>query len=245
MDIREKGVMSEEEERSHWWIRTRFQYIDLATSFIRKKEINLLEYGCGTGQNLWYARLQSKLKNKFKNSIGIDPELPHDFTPSWGAEDHHFSSDLNIELKKTPQLILAMDVLEHIEDDREALKGWVQKIDPDGVILITVPAFQSLWSYHDEFLGHYRRYTTKQLEKVANEVGLKPLYLKYSFSYLYFPVLIIRKLLTDKKNTSDLKLPNIIINKIMTWLGKVEYWTGGNSFVGTSVIGIFSIDKNK
>ena len=54
-----------------------------------------------------------------------------------------------------------MDVLEHIRDDYSALKEWKKVLNPNGIILISVPAFQHLWSHHDKFLGHYRRYNKK------------------------------------------------------------------------------------
>lgn len=70
-------------------------------------------------------------------------------------------------------LVLFMDVLEHVDDDVGLLAEYVQKAPIGCRFLMTVPAFQFLWSGHDDFLEHRRRYTLKQLEAVVRAAGLK------------------------------------------------------------------------
>ena len=70
--------------------------------------------------------------------------------------------------------VMLLDVIEHVEDDHEFLTGVVNDLlEPDGVVLISVPAYQSLFSTHDTALGHYRRYTPAQLRTVAEGAGLQ------------------------------------------------------------------------
>jgi len=69
-------------------------------------------------------------------------------------------------------LVLLMDVLEHVDDDRGLLRDYVAKVPSGSRFLITVPAFQWLWSGHDVFLEHKRRYTLNQLERVVRDAGL-------------------------------------------------------------------------
>src|SRR5262249_19291987 len=64
--------------------------------------------------------------------------------------------------------VVATDVLEHIEDDTAAFEKLVRLVKPDGLLLITVPAGQGLFGYHDETLGHYRRYSRGQLRRLAS-----------------------------------------------------------------------------
>lgn len=72
------------------------------------------------------------------------------------------------------ELVLLMDVLEHVEDDRGFLRGIVSELlAPGGRVLVTVPAWQPLYSQHDENLRHYRRYAPKQIEAVITESGLQ------------------------------------------------------------------------
>ena len=69
-------------------------------------------------------------------------------------------------------LVLIMDVLEHVDDDVELLKEYLKKVPRGSRFLISVPAFQFLWSGHDDFLNHKRRYTLHQLENVVKSSGL-------------------------------------------------------------------------
>ena len=69
-------------------------------------------------------------------------------------------------------LVLMMDVIEHVSDDRALVAEYVHKAAAGTHFVVTVPAFQWLWSGHDVFLEHYRRYTLRQLESVLMSAGL-------------------------------------------------------------------------
>lgn len=71
-----------------------------------------------------------------------------------------------------PQAML-LDVLEHIENDEDFLRLLYKKLEPDGKVLITVPAFKCLWSNEDVSAGHFRRYRDKQLKNVAEKCGFR------------------------------------------------------------------------
>ncbi len=90
-----------------------------------------------------------------------------------------------------PQFLL-LDVLEHIEDDVGFLKLMGQKLAPGGKILLTVPAFQALWSSEDAEAGHYRRYTARQVKEAAAKAGFAVAYAGYFFGFLFFPILLVR-----------------------------------------------------
>ena len=87
-------------------------------------------------------------------------------------------------------IIMMLDVLEHEENDLALLRRVTDRLADDGAILLTVPAFQSLFSRHDEFLRHFRRYSLGQLTSVAKEAGLAP----ESCGYLYTSLLLPRVL---------------------------------------------------
>ncbi|WP_372656153.1 class I SAM-dependent methyltransferase [Halobacteriovorax sp.] len=245
MDIKEINELDVQSERKHWWIRTRFQYIEKLFSYFTKKNLSVAEYGCGSGQNLWYLKTQSPSIEKVSRAVGIDPNLPEGFSGDWCDESFRLSNNLNECSESKADVLLAMDVLEHVDDDEGVLKQWVSTMNTDGAILITVPAFQSLWSYHDEFLEHRKRYTKSELLEVAAKAGLRPVYLRYAFGYLFPVVYLVRKLSKGSKDQQDLKLPNPVINWIMLLLGKIEKSLGGNPLFGTSVIGIFKFEETK
>jgi SAM-dependent methyltransferase len=230
MDIKEIGQMDLEAERRHWWIRTRFGYIDEACELISNSPIKVLEFGSGTGQNLWYLTQTQKSCQL----TGIEPSLPDNFHVPWA------------NLKKSPDgneradLMLAMDVLEHIDDDVGALKSWLPHLKSDGVVLITVPAFKWLWSNHDDLLEHKRRYTKEEVLNLAKAAGLTPVRLHYAFSFVLPLVWLVRKILGDsKKPSTDLRPPPLGVNALLTLFGKAERLLGEHGFWGSSVVGIF------
>ena len=87
-----------------------------------------------------------------------------------------------------------LDVLEHIENDAEFLRTIKKKLIIGGHLLITVPAFASLWSSEDEAVGHYRRYTKKELVALLKNEGYEIAYANYFFNFLYFPIFFVRRL---------------------------------------------------
>lgn len=110
-------------------------------------------------------------------------------------------------------LFLLTDVLEHVEDDSTFLNLIVSKAKPGAIFIITVPCFMSLWSYHDEYLKHFRRYRLDQLETLAvdNDLIIKKSY--YLFGLLY-PIAFISRKFGKKKISSQLKETRNLENAI-------------------------------
>lgn len=93
-------------------------------------------------------------------------------------------------------VVLLLDVMEHVEEDISFLKGIVDRhLAASGLVMITVPAFQAIFSGHDVFLGHYRRYSMTQLLRVVEAAGLKPRRCGYLFFSLLLPKLVLFKLM--------------------------------------------------
>jgi 2-polyprenyl-3-methyl-5-hydroxy-6-metoxy-1,4-benzoquinol methylase len=84
------------------------------------------------------------------------------------------------------------DVVEHIEDDVAFLKTINYYLQPDGLMCITVPAYQALWSKYDEYGGHFHRYSVSSLTKKLKESGFEVLYSTYIFSILPLPIFLMR-----------------------------------------------------
>lgn len=151
------------------------------------REHVLLDVGAGSG--LFIKALYKSLKTSSKTAYAVDPLYP---TASLGDSD-------GVQFLRTPPEGVApthlffMDVLEHVEDDRGLLAGLVKGAPPGSTFLATAPAFQSLWSQHDVFLGHRRRYTLEQLEGVMSDCGLKVVRGRYFFALLLPAVIFARK----------------------------------------------------
>jgi SAM-dependent methyltransferase len=249
MDLKEIQNFSSQttlvDECRHWWIATRFHYIDQALEALLtrpgsfKQQFDVLEFGCGTGQNLFYLRHLSSLRHQIRRQLGTDMHLPDNVSPDWTTSLDQFSRELPATTA-TFDLLLAMDVLEHIEDHLGALNEWKKFMSDRSLLLVTVPAFQSLWSYHDELLEHKRRYTRSTLLQVTEQAGLRPVFLNYAFGPFFPLVYVIRKLQANKnRGQTDLKMPPALINEGLHWIGKVEALFGGNPYFGTSLVGIF------
>ncbi len=124
------------------------------------------------------------------------------------------------------------DVIEHIEDHEYFAKQLYRALKPGGKLAITVPAFKSLWSYHDVQAGHFRRYTKSTISKLIKDAGFEIKYSSYFFSILLFPNFILRSIpskLGFYKNYNDKKVKQkqhfnskSLLNRIMSFFWKFE-----------------------
>ena len=148
----------------HWFYRAKGEAVRrlLAAQPVR----HVLDVGAGSGV---FSRLL--LDHGAAEATCVDPAYPAQFETSHGGKPIRFvhrAEDSNADV------VLLMDVLEHAEDDVALLRGYANGAAPGTRFLMTVPAFQWMWSGHDVFLEHRRRYTLSMLESVVREAGLHP-----------------------------------------------------------------------
>ena len=180
------------------------------------KVSEVLDIGAGSGI-FSYQLLDYRI---CESAVCVDPNYQEEKLEIYNGAPIYFIKTID----KIPQkLILMMDVLEHVEDDVTFLKKYVNRIDINSYVLITVPAFQFLWSGHDVFLGHYRRYTNNMIESVVKKAGLTPLKSRYFFGALFLAISVIRfckKALFNRgllKAQSELKpYPNWLNSALIT-----------------------------
>jgi len=124
-------------------------------------------------------------------------------------------------------LVLFMDVLEHVDDDIGFLNGYVEKMPQGARFLISVPAFQFLWSAHDVFLEHKRRYQLHQIEDVACHAGLVIVKGIYYFGAV-FPIAAAIRLFSWKLTNgkapihSQLSRHHSLVNSTLAGLCRLE-----------------------
>jgi SAM-dependent methyltransferase len=113
------------------------------------------------------------------------------------------------------------DVLEHHKDDAGFLQVLHRLLNKDGYLFITVPAYQWLWSYEDEFAEHHRRYTITDIKKLLKENGFNIRYASYFFAWLVIPIFLVRVLSSKKgeqtqaqKHHSTSKFTQFILNTL-------------------------------
>lgn len=131
----------------------------------------VMEVGCGAGM-----LLQELATRDFQcHALESSPEarkLIHRLTEESGRVINvHDASDPSWA-GRFP-LVMAFEVLEHIEDDLDALEQWASWLTSNGTLLLSVPAHPGLWSAADEWAGHYRRYRKHDLVRVATAAGLE------------------------------------------------------------------------
>lgn len=207
-------------EDKHWWFVGRRLIIEQAIlNLSLPKNAQILEVGSGTGGNLRMLTRHGKVSAMELNEIACKIANERQVIPVklGGLPDKiPFSNEYDI--------ILILDVLEHLDDDLAALLALHTKLKPGGALLITVPAYQFLWSQHDEINHHKRRYVLKNLQQVVKKAGYIVHYSTY-FNFFLFPIVAgvryLRKLLKLKSNSidnSDLHLPPKHINKFLSLL---------------------------
>lgn len=198
MDLLEVKERVIKQEVRHPWELARLGIItELIGKYTNIKEDSLiLDIGCGDLFVIEHiARIYPQAKF-FAVDTAFNKELIEYYNNTVVLNNLKLFPSLNEALpfiSDKVDLVLLLDVIEHIKDDIEFLKG-LEKYPPIGPktkIIITVPAFQWLFCAHDKFLGHYRRYTNKLLKKHTADAGFSNIYCGYFFSSL-IPLRIIQ-----------------------------------------------------
>jgi SAM-dependent methyltransferase len=189
-------------ERSHWWFTARLDILEARIQRLlgRKKEARILNAGVATG-----ATTEMLSKYGIVTSLEYDSDCC-DFLRTRLGMEVTCGSLTNLPYEDDSfDLVCAFDVIEHIEDDLAALREIRRVLKPKGKYCITVPAYQFLWSEHDEINHHFRRYTKKMLNRRIKEAPLAIDYSGYFNFWLFPPIAGVRLLhrLTSKKNTSE------------------------------------------
>jgi SAM-dependent methyltransferase len=141
--------------------------------------------------------------------------------------------------------VLALDVIEHIENDVHALAECRRILKQGGLLIVTVPAFMLLWSPWDDALGHKRRYTISGLIAAANNSGLTVIKISYFFLLIVPAVIAVRLLkclftrAPRNYSTDFISVPHWL-NKTLIYAGRVERWFIGRTSLpfGLSIISV-------
>lgn len=148
----------------------------------------------------------------------------------------------NPSLINSYDIILLMDVLEHVHNTQPFLKSTLAHLKPEGLLLVNVPAIQTLYSAYDEAMGHYRRYNKGRLRREFCGLDIEIIDLRY-WGFSMLPLLIARKLIlsvrtlpTGKIIRFGFKVRNKIINRIATTVGKIETTLFHSPFIGSSLL---------
>jgi len=183
MDLKEESAL-QGDLATHWYYVSKRRALRRLVGPMETK--TLLDVGAGSGV-FAKAFLSAGVCER---AICVDPN----YTDQWLAENRteniQFVRDVDAVQS---ELVIMIDVLEHVDDDVDLLKQYVDRAAPGTKFLISVPAFQFLWSSHDEFLEHRRRYTSADLLKTVRSSGLTAVKSRYFFGAL-FPIAAIGRI---------------------------------------------------
>ena len=207
------------QNKNHWWFEGR----KLILSAILKKYVNkkklILDYGCGVGINLGMLSKFGKVFYYDKSRLAIN------YVKKKYSNKNIFKNINKLyEYKKKFDLIVATDVIEHIKNDKKEIIKISYLLKKDGYLLITVPAFQSLYSSKDKSLKHYRRYNKESLRNLLNKHFHEIKFTYFNF-ILFLPISILILFFKITKISfinSVEKKPNFFINKLAFFLFAFE-----------------------
>jgi SAM-dependent methyltransferase len=212
-------------EAEHWWFAGRRQlFANEITRANIHQNSSVLDVGVGSGSNL---RMLAEME--FPNVIGLDanPDAVQ-ICRDKGFASVQQGSICNLPFSSESfDLVLATDVIEHVQDDVVALREIYRVLRPGGYVLITVPAFQSLWGLQDEVARHFRRYRLGTLVKRVIDAKLM-IVRSYYFNYLLFaPIWSARQIirLARVRLDSENQLNSPVINRILTAIFRLDIAT--------------------
>ncbi len=217
--------------KHYWWLKGKYllidKFISLYLNKIKKNEIGnlkLLDFGCGPGNMLDYLI-------KYGNVYGVDSSLDAiEFCRYRKYKNISIISDLPLKFNNESfDIITAIDVLEHIEDDEKNITELYRLTKQNGLVFITVPAFMLLWGDHDELYFHKRRYLTSHIKNKLIKNNFKILKISYFESIYFIPLLLVGKVKKILRRKSSVKQDDFykfpeFINKILTYTITWEYY---------------------
>lgn len=202
---------------THWYYTSKAK----AMTHLLRETIPLQIVDVGAGSGFFSRYLLSH--TPAKEAWCIDISYENDSEQSESGKPIHYQRSIDLI---DADLVLMMDVLEHVNDDVKLLREYVIKAPHGSQFLITVPAFQFLWSGHDDFLEHKRRYTLKHLQQIVCSADLNIKHMVYYYGAV-FPIAATLRLLQKafgQKNVarSQLTKHRPIVNRALESLCNAE-----------------------
>lgn len=239
------------EEDKHWWFATRTKsLLTILDAFLPpgRPERRVLDVGCGAGNMFHHLARYGQVQGVDNNPRPLAIARQRGYQVQWGSAEQMPYADAQFEL------VAALDVLEHVEDDVAVLHECYRVCRPGGFFVTTVPAFQWLWSYNDEINGHKRRYTKSELAERLVRVGFSPRRMTYSYC-LIFPMaaglILLRRGAARRPNLAapatdeeayqvEMEPAPPLLNAILSAVGSLEAWAlrAINLPIGTSIIAL-------
>lgn len=205
---------------NHWWWRSRERYVlDIISNLGLPDNADILDVGCGDG--LFFEAL-----SKWGRPFGVEPDSDLIRNVKWREHIYNAPFDANLQLDRSFDLILMLDVLEHLDDDLSALRQAIQVLKPGGKVLATVPALMSAWTAHDQVNHHRRRYRKSPFETIMKSAGFEVTVCRYYFVWTYLPKFLLslkERLMGESTSQAQTQIPSYRINSFITLMSYFEH----------------------
>ncbi|MBN2564523.1 MAG: class I SAM-dependent methyltransferase [Candidatus Eisenbacteria bacterium] len=229
-------------EDTYWWFVARRQLVrELIERYApADRQLSILDVGCGTGATLKAIQDQGAEMGLDRSSTALA------FSRQRGLRRLAQATAEALPVAgESLDVVLALDLLEHIEDDEAAVKELGRVLRPGGILVVAVPALPELWSEHDEALDHVRRYRGKRLRRLLLQAGLRVEKLSPLILALLAPIAGLRalqRLIPRKKDTPETAFiipPRVINNLLILTLRLERVWLRHfNLPVGVSLVAV-------
>lgn len=213
-----------EVERTHWWFAGRRKLLSrLISELAIDRDARILDIGTSTGTNL---RMLKELG--FSRYEGLDAS---EDAVRW-CEIKGLGKVTKGDICEMPfpdgsfDLVLATDIIEHVDDDARALREIRRVLKPGAPVIVTVPAFQSLWGLQDDVSHHKRRYRAAQVEALVASAALRRTTSFYFNFLLFLPILAARQMIRVLRISlkSENEVNNPLINRILALVFEIDIW---------------------
>jgi SAM-dependent methyltransferase len=189
MDAAAYTQMAAHEGRHWWFVGRRAVIAGLLDRIAMPANARILEAGCGTGGNLSYFQLLGSVAAFEPYAPAV--EIARDRNPTATLEDGALPDRLPFP-DASFDLVAALDVLEHVDDDVAALDALVRLAKPGAYIVVTVPTHPFLWGRHDRRLHHVRRYGVADLSDLCRRTETELLYFG-PFNTFLAPIAVVAR----------------------------------------------------
>ena len=184
-----------------------------------RRDLLALDIGCGTGVNL-------KFLSQYGRVIGLDSEELAVKLCQEGGQGRALRGDVReIPFRdRSFDVVVAMDVMEHVDDDAGMLQEVRRVLKPGGLLYLTVPAFMFLWSLQDDVSLHRRRYTLRLVKNVVEKGGFRIRRISY-MNFFLFPLIFALRLgmrVFGVRLDSENRLNPRLTNGLFTWIFALE-----------------------
>ena len=229
-------------EDRHWWYQGRRRVLERAIERLGlPKQARILDAGCGSGRNMVELSRHGTVTGVELSETSVELARERD------AGEVLAGSVMDMPFDDSSfDLTVSLDVIEHLEDDVSALRELRRVTAPGGALLVTVPAYQWLWSGHDIVNHHHRRYNRRALLAAARNAGWEMESSTHFNMLLLPPAILLRALERFKPSTTksslDLWVPPAPLNWALRQPLNLEasvIGRGGPIPAGLSLLAVF------